>query len=111
MVACNDYDADGEGIWGAYSAEVMNGRLFQFEFIGSVRWMLVTSFARLLRNRDVGPANLFRIGQARGNRWCRRWELAIIEVEFLNPVPESEELGRFDELDDIGKRCAVSERN
>ena len=57
MVACDDYDADGGGIRGAYS-EVMNGRLFVFIFMTN-RWWLVTSFARLLRNRDIGPANLF----------------------------------------------------
>ena len=45
------------GIRGAYS-EVMNGRLFVFIFMTN-RWWLMTSFARLLRNRDIGPANLF----------------------------------------------------
>ena len=74
-------------------------------------WLLVTSFAGLLRNRDVGPASLFQTGQAGGKRWCCRWELAVIEVKFLNPIPESEELGHFDELGGIGKYHAVSERN
>jgi len=62
----------------------------------SIWWL--TSLARLLRDRDVGPANFFRIGQAGGDGWCHRWELAIIEVKFLNPIPESKELGSFDEL-------------
>lgn len=69
-------------------------------FMTSAWRLLVTSLARLLRNRDVGSANLFRIGQAGGDGWCHRWEFAIVEVKFLNPIPESEELGRFDELGD-----------
>ena len=98
MVACDDYDADEEGIRGAYSGEVVSDRLLRFVFETSVRRFLVGSFAGLLRNRDVGPANLFRIDQTGGNGWCHRWELAIIEVEFLNPIPESKELWGFDEL-------------
>ena len=82
---------------GAYN-EVMNSRLFVFIFGTSVWWLLVTSLARLLGNRDIGPANLFRIDQAWGNGWHRCRELAIVEIEFLNPVPESEELGGFDKL-------------
>ena len=110
MVACNDYDEGEEGIWGAYSNQVMNGRLVVFVFTTS-GWWLVTSFARLLRNCDVGPANLIRIGQAWGNRRCRRWVLAIIEVKFLDPVPESEELRCFDELGDGRKHPGFSERS
>jgi len=47
MVACDDYDADEEGIWGAYSSQVMNDRLLGFKFTTRV-WLLLTSFARLL---------------------------------------------------------------
>ena len=109
MVACNDYDGDEGGIWGAYSSQVMNDHLLGFMFTNSFR--LLASFACLLRNCDVGPSNLFRIGQARGNRRCRRWILAIIEIKFLDPVPESEELGCFDELGDSRKHLGGSERN
>jgi len=94
----------------AYSNQVMNDRLVVFIFTTG-GWWLVTSFARLLRNCNVGPANLIRIGQAWGNRRCRRWVLAIIEVKFLDPVPESEELWCFDELGNGRKHPAFSEKN
>lgn len=77
MVAWDDCDADEEGIWGAYSSKVTNDRLLGFIFTTRV-WLLVISFARLLRNCDVGPANFFRICQARGNRRHRWWIFAIV---------------------------------
>ena len=82
------------------SVEVMNNRLHGFIFMTSARrwWWLVTSFARLLRNRDIGPANFFCIVQAWGNGWRSRRVFAIVEVKFLNPVLEGKELGCFDEL-------------
>lgn len=78
----------------------MNVRLLEFIFDASVWRLLVSPFARLLRNRHVCPANLIRIGQARRDRWYRRWELAVIviKVEVLTEVLKSEELGCFDEL-------------
>jgi hypothetical protein len=88
--------------------EVMNCSFTWVPVHGS-GWLLVVSLARLLRNCDVGPANLFRIGQAWGNRWCRRWEFAIVEIKFFDPIPESEELGCFDELDDNRKHQQFSE--
>ena len=77
----------------------MSGRLFVLILMTSVWRWLVTSFARLLGNSDISPANFFRICQARGDGWYRSRELAIIEIEFLNPIPESEELGGFDKLE------------
>ena len=67
----------------------MNDRLLGFIFTSNV-WRWMTSSARSLRNSNVGPSNLIRVSQARRHGRCGLWELAIVEVEFLDPISVNE---------------------
>jgi hypothetical protein len=97
--ACNDYDADEEGIGGRERIQwTGHERSFTWVRVHEQRLAVDDLVRWLVANCNVGSSDLICISQARRDGGCGRWELAIVEVEFLDPISVNEELGCFDEL-------------